>query len=247
MKNINNTVVCVAGVNADIAFKDIKNLHISVYPPLGQVRVAAPLSTPDDVIRRALIQRLPWIRRQRERYASASRQSFREMHSGETHYVWGKRYLLDSSQSSKHYSIDIKGNSLILFSPKGASQSNKLIFLESWYRSALKEAANPLLEKWQSRLHLEVSELNVRKMKTKWGTCSIERNSISLNLELAKKNPRLLEYVLVHELLHLIEPNHGEDFVALLDRHLPDWRLRQNDLNSGPLGYANWRLPQSNK
>lgn len=240
MANTDKLIISVAGIIAEVAFKDIKNLHISVTPPLGKVKVSAPFSMTEDSIRRALIQRLAWIKRHKVRYAKTDRQGAREMYSGETHYVFGKRYLLDSSTSSKSYSLQFSGDTLLLRSPERSSQENKLAFLESWYRDALKAQATPFLEKWKKELNLQINQLNVRKMKTKWGTCNVQKGSICLNLELAKKNPRLLEYVIVHELLHFIEPHHGEGFVQLMARHIPDWRLRRDTLNAGPLGYANW-------
>lgn len=230
----------IAGLNVDVIYKDIKNLHISVYPPVGRVRVAAPERMDDDTVRRAVVQRLPWIRRQRDQLQAAERQDKRQMLSGETHYVWGERYRLDVSRTSGHHRVERSGTTLWVVASEGADAEQRFAVLDRWYRRELKAAIPPLLEKWEQRIGVKSSRFVVRRMKTKWGTCARDSRAIWFNPELAKKNPRCLEYIVVHELMHLLERTHGERFVELMDRHLPDWRARRDELNGAPLADEEW-------
>ena len=235
-----NAYLTVAGLGVDVVYKDIKNLHISVYPPIGRVRVAAPERTDEDTIRLAIVQRLSWIKRQREQLQNAERQTKREMLSGETHYVWGQRYRLDVSRTSGHHKVEPKGKTLWLVTSEGTDADDRRSALDRWYRRELRAAVPPLLEKWQPVVGVEVDKVVVRRMKTKWGTCIARSGTIWVNPELAKKNPRCLEYIVVHELTHLLERGHGDRFVALMDRFLPDWRARRDELNGAPLADENW-------
>lgn len=238
--NTASSYLSVAGLDVEVDYKDIKNLHLSVYPPAGRVRVAVPQRTTEEAIRLAIVQRLPWIKRQREQFQSASRQTERKMVSGETHYVWGKRYLLDVSRSSGAFGVETKGNTLWVITPAGTDADGRFAALNRWYRRELKAAVPALLEKWQPILGVEADKFVVRRMKTKWGTCVTTSRTIWLNPELAKKTPRCLEYILVHELMHLLERGHGEKFGALMDQYLPDWRARRDELNEAPLGHEEW-------
>lgn len=230
----------VSGIDIDVVYKDIKNLHISVYPPRGRVRVAAPERTDEDTIRLAVVQRLPWIRRQREQFQKANRQTKREMESGETHYVWGQRYRLDISRTSGNHEVQIKGNTLWVIAPADADADARRATLDRWYRRQIKAALPAVLEKWQPIVGAEADRVVIRRMKTKWGTCVTHSRTIWINPELAKKNPRCLEYIVVHELTHLHERSHSERFVALMDKYLPDWRARRDELNAAPLADETW-------
>jgi predicted metal-dependent hydrolase len=230
----------IAGLGVDVVYKDIKNLHISVYPPVGRIRVAAPERMDNDTIRRAVIQRLPWIRRQRNQLQAADRQTKREMLSGETHYVWGERHRLDVSRTSGNHRVERSGKTLWVVASEGADADERFAVLDRWYRRELKAAIPPLLGKWEPRLGVESSRFVVRHMKTKWGTCVRESAALWFNPELAKKNPRCLEYIVVHELMHLIERTHGTRFIELMDQHLPDWRSRRDELNGAPLSDEEW-------
>ena len=230
----------VAGLGVDVVYKDIKNMHISVYPPEGRVRVAAPENTSEDTVRLAIVQRLPWIKRQREELQLAERQTKREMESGETHYVWGQRYRLDVSRTSGNHHVEIKGQTLWVIVPEGSDADEKRATLDRWYRREVKAAIPPLLAKWQPIVRAEADKIVVRRMKTKWGTCIAGSKTIWLNPELAKKNPRCLEYIVVHELTHLHERTHNERFVAMMDEFLPDWRARRDELNESPLAPEEW-------
>lgn len=238
--NTASNYLSVAGLEVDVDYKDIKNLHLSVYPPAGRVRVAAPQRTTEEAIRLAIVQRLPWIKRQREQFQNASRQTERNMVSGETHYVWGKRYLLDVSRSSGAFGVETKSNTLWVITPEGTDADGRFSALDRWYRRELKAAVPALLEKWQPILDVEAEKFVVRRMKTKWGTCIAGSRAIWLNPELAKKDPRCLEYIVVHELAHLRERGHGERFIWLMDQVLADWRARRDQLNESPLCDEEW-------
>lgn len=234
-----NAYLTVAGLDVDVVYKDIKNLHISVYPPVGRVRVAAPERVDEDAIRLAIIQRLPWIKKQREQLQGADRQTERRMLSGESHYVWGERLLLDASKHGRS-NVTASGNTLWVTTPADYDDAQQRAVLDRWYRNELKKAVPALLEKWQPIIGEEASKFVVRRMKTKWGTCQTESRAIWLNPELAKKNPRCLEYIVVHELTHLIERTHNERFIELMDSYMPDWRARKCELNDAPLAAEEW-------
>ena len=234
-----NAYLTVAGLGVDVVYKDIKNLHISVYPPVGRVRVAAPHRLDEDTIRLAVVQRLPWIKKQREQLQSAVRQTERQMVSGETHYVWGERLRLDSSRRGRS-KVSVAGKTLWLTTPGDYSEEQRRAVLDNWYRKELKAAVPPLLARWQPIVGEEVAKIVVRRMKTKWGTCQTRSRTVWLNPELAKKNPRCLEYIMVHELTHFVERTHNERFVKLMDLHMPDWRARREELNGAPLAAEEW-------
>lgn len=234
----------VAGLGIDVVYKDIKNLHISVYPPVGRVRVAAPRRLGEDAIRLAIVQRLPWIKKQREQLLNADRQTERRMVSGETHYVWGERLRLDVSRHGRSR-VSVAGKTLWLTTPEHYSDEQRRAVLDHWYRAELKAAVPGLLEKWQPIVGQDAAKFVVRHMKTKWGTCQISSRAIWLNPELAKKNPRCLEYIVVHELIHFIERTHNERFIELMDLHMPDWRARRDELNDAPLAAEEWEAPEA--
>ena len=235
----------IGSLDVQLQRKTIKHLHISVMPPDGQIRVAAPESMTETAIRMAVIHRIPWIRKQQANFAKQVRQSTREMTSGETHYLWGRRYRLevielDATQSLVR-SVKLKGGKLILTISTGTSTADKLKILNEYYRTRLKARAPDLIHKWSEQIDVTASGWQVQKMKTKWGSCNIEEGRILLNLELAKKPLPCLEYIIVHELLHFRERQHNNRFKALLDTHMPDWRSRLDLLNRMPLGQENWK------
>lgn len=233
--------ITVSGLAVDVVRKDIKNLHLGVYPPAGRVRVAAPLTLSDDAVRLAVIDKLGWIKRQKRLFARQPRQSPREMVSGESHYFMGRRYRLRVHEQDGPARVAIRGLRMIdLFVRPGATTEQREAVLLSWYRAHLRALIPPLLEKWQPLLGVKVRDWGVKKMKTKWGTCSIEARRIWINLELAKKPINCLEFIVVHEMVHLLERNHGDRFTALMDRHLPDWASRRAELQQSVLGHENW-------
>jgi len=237
--NTGNALISVSGIDAEIIYKTIKHIHISVYPPDGRVRVAVPHRIDDEAVRLAIIQRLPWIRKQQLRLRSTLRQSERRMVSGETHYVWGERYLLDVSRTGRHR-IELDQRTLWLIAPPSADSAARLRLLERWYRKQLLDALPNLIDKWQAIIGEQAASVEVRRMKTKWGSCTPDKRTIRLNLDLATKCPRCLEYVLVHELIHLKERAHSARFHAMLDKYLPDWRQRRDMLNAVPLKHEKW-------
>lgn len=230
----------VGGLDVRVTRKDIKNLHLAVYPPDGHVRVSAPHVMSEDALRTAIVTRLGWIRRQQAKFAAQERQSEREMVGGESHYVWGVRYRLQVEEADSPPHVQVKGERLLLRVRPGAPPEKRRAILDAWYRAELKARIPPLLEKWLPVVGEQLSAWGVKRMKTRWGTCNTARKRIWLNLELAKKPPQCLEYVLVHELVHLIERRHNERFRALMDAFLPLWRQYREDLNRYPLAHETW-------
>lgn len=230
----------VRDVEVDVVYKDIKHLHIGVYPPLGRVRVAAPARLDDDQVRRAVIQRLPWIRTQRAQFQDAARQSEREMVGGESHYLWGGRLRLRVVEQPGRVGFEAGKSWLIMCVPPGTTADQRRSLLDRWYRQQLRDALPPVIAKWEERLDVSVPQWSLKRMKTKWATCNPETRHLWFNTELAKKHPDYLEYMVVHEMAHYFEPDHGEGFVSLMDRLLPNWRTRRDLLNTAPLAAEDW-------
>ena len=231
----------IRDIPVQVVRKPIKNLHLGVYPPEGHVRVAAPSSMTDDAIRLAIISRLTWIRKHQAAFQAHPRQSLREMVSGESHYVFGRKYRLEVIERNGRHEVRFKGNQkLQLYVKPGTSPNNRQLVLQEWYRNELKKRIPTLLEHWQPILGHEASSWGIKRMKTKWGSCNIEQRRIWLNLELAKKPVECLEYVLVHELVHLLERHHNEHFKKLMDKFLPHWRHSRDILQKAPLGHELW-------
>lgn len=230
----------VSKTQVAVTFKDIKNLHISVYPPEGQVRVSAPLQYDEEQIRLAVIQRLTWIRKEQKRFTTADRQTKRLMVEGETHYVLGRRFRLRVIEQPGRTSFAINGNRLELCTPAESSRDYRFRKLEDWYRDILKVEIPPLISTWEKKLNVQVPKWTIRRMKTKWGSCNRNSRHIWFNLELAKKEPEAIEYIVVHEMMHYFETGHGDAFVALMDRNMADWRERRNRLDGSPLTEEKW-------
>lgn len=233
--------IVVGGIRVDVVRKDIKNLHLGVYPPNGRVRVAAPLRVSDDAVRLAVIGKLAWVKRQRAHFEGQPRQSAREMVSGESHYFLGRRYRLRVIAHKGLTAVTVRGKSVIEMRVQPAmTATERERVLHRWYRRHLREIIRPLLEKWQAVLGVQVAECRIKKMKTKWGSCNADARRIWLNLELAKKPVQCTEYVLVHELVHLLERYHTDRFLAVMDRNLPQWRGLRDELNATPLAHETW-------
>jgi len=231
----------VSGLAVQVVRKDIKNLHLGVYPPNGRVRVAAPLAVSNEAVRLAVIGRLGWIKRQQAKFEAQPRQSAREMVSGESHYFLGQRYRLRVVQCDGPAKVAIRNRGTIeLHVHDGTDSKAHERVLQRWYRKRLRELVPPLLAKWEAALGVNASSWGIKKMKTKWGACSFDARRIWLNLELAKKPVQCLEYLIVHELTHLIERHHTDRFITLMDRHMPSWRARRAELNHAPLAHADW-------
>ena len=231
----------VGGLRVSVVRKAIKNLHLGVYPPDGRVRIAAPLAVSDAAVRVAVIGKLRWIKRQRASFERQARESEREMVSGESHYFFGRRYRLELVSRAGASRIVLRGKRIMeLHTPLDSTAEQRAHLLQRWYRERLRERVPPLLEKWQAALAVEAAGWGIKKMKTKWGSCSQSARRIWLNLELAKKPPECLEYLVVHELAHLRVRHHDDRFHALMDRHLPKWRPIRQTLNAAPLANETW-------
>lgn len=230
----------IGGVLVQVVRKEIKNLHLGVYPPNGRVRVAVPLRVNDEAVRLAVIDKLAWIKRQQAKFEAQPRQSLREMVSGESQYVFGRRYRLRVVQGPGPANVRICGRWIEMHIAQDSTISQRSRLLQRWHRERLREQARPLMAKWQQRIGVQVTDWAIKRMKTKWGTCNPSAGRIWLNLELAKKPVPCLEYLIVHELVHLIERKHNERFIALMDEHLPDWKARRALLNAEPLAHETW-------
>jgi predicted metal-dependent hydrolase len=234
--------ITVGGLTVEVVRKNIKNLHLGVYPPNGRVRVAAPLVVSDEAVRLAVIGKLGWIKRQQAKFEAQPRQSQREMVNGESHYFLGQRYRLRVLAYTGPPRIRCSGADFLdLFVRPETTVEQRQRVLEDWYREQLRGRIPALLEQWQPVLGVAAAEWGIRKMKTRWGSCNIRARRVWFNLELAKKPARCLEYVVVHELVHLLERNHNARFKALMEQHLPTWRACREELNRAPLGHDKWQ------
>lgn len=215
--------------------KNIKNIHLGVYPPDGRIRIAVPLATSDALVRAAVLEQTSWIRRQRDRFAGQARESRREMIEGETHWFMGRRYLLHVVESPVT-GVRLPDNSKMeLHCRPGAGAEERRQILEDWYRDQLRRIADPMVKTWAEAIGVSVADWRIRKMKTKWGSCSSRNSRVWLNLELAKKPKRAIEYVVIHEVAHLRVAHHGDDFRALLDEMAPKWSLIRAELGELPI------------
>lgn len=234
------TIIEIGSITIQLNRKAIKNLHISVLPPDGRVRASVPEYMTDTAMRMAVIRRIPWIKKQQNNFLKQPRQSEREMVNGECHYLWGRRYRLNViARIGKHEAKLARGR-LHLYVNPAVTIEQKMLVLTTYYRNVLKKRISDLLPVWENKIGVTISAWGVKKMKTKWGSCNTQAKRIWLNLELAKKPPECLEYILVHELVHLLERNHNERFKAHMDKLLPDWQERKELLNGSPLTYDNW-------
>jgi len=231
----------VRGIEVEVVRKDIKNLHVGVYPPDGRVRVATPMQFDDEAVRLAVVSRLAWIRKQRDSFARQVRQSKREMVTGESHYFLGRRYLLDVVESEEKPQVSLVNNTtMALHVSPGSGRDLREKVLLKWYRRQMREQLPTLVSKWEKELRVDVAEVRIKRMKTRWGTCTREARRVWLNLELIKKPLSCLEYILVHEMVHLHERHHNERFRELMDEALPNWRHLRDELNRAPLAHAEW-------
>jgi predicted metal-dependent hydrolase len=230
----------LGGISVDVVFKDIKNVHLSVYPPTGRVRISAPERMKLDAIRIFAISKLEWIKRQQTKLQGQERETPREYLERESHYVWGKRYLLQVLETDAAPSVHLAPRTMLLRARPRTKEEKKEAIVAQFYREQIKAAVPSLIAKWTPVMGVTVDRLYVQKMKTKWGSCNPRARAIRLNTELAKKPKHCLEYILVHELVHFFEPRHGDRFVSLMDKFMPQWRLHKNELNSHPLAHEHW-------
>lgn len=227
-------------IHVDVIRKDIKNVHLSVLPPDGRVRLSAPKRMKTDVLRAYALTRLPWIRQQQRKIVGQPRETRREFISRESHFVWGERCLLKIVEKDEAPRVTRKHKTLTLQVRPGTDRDRRGDLLASWYRQQIREQVGVLVGDWERRLGVQMNQLFVQHMRTRWGSCNAGKRNIRLNTELAKKPPECLEYILVHELIHMIEPSHNERFVKQMTKALPDWRSRRETLNALPVAHEDW-------
>ena len=231
----------ISGISVEVVRKDIKHFYIGVHPPNGRVRVSAPLHFDEDAVRMAIITRLAWIRQKQAEFAKQERQSEREFVTGESHYFAGRRYRLDVIEQDCPPKVWLPNNTKIALSVRpGSDRAKRGAVMQRWYRQHLRAEVPPLLKKWEPKLGVSVNEVRIKRMKTLWGSCNIGAKRIWLNLELAKKPKSCLAYVLVHEMVHLLERDHNDRFRGLMDKFLPQWRTYRDTLNRAPLAHEDW-------
>ena len=232
--------ISLGNISVDVVQKDIKHLHLSVYPPTGRVTIAAPNRMDIDTIRVYAISKLDWIKKQQIKFKEQAREAPREYLSRESHYYLGKRYLIKVIEQDAAPTVILKYNTIEIYVRPGADTEKKHEVLEGWYRNRLKEMIPEYITKWEKVMNVKVEEFAIKKMKTKWGTCNASAGRIWLNLELAKKPFKCTEYIIVHEMVHLLERSHNDRFVALMDKFLPQWRHYKDELNKLPISHGNW-------
>jgi predicted metal-dependent hydrolase len=234
------TQLRLGGISIDVVRKEIKNVHLSVHPPTGRVRVAAPRRMSLDVLRVFAIAKLPWIRKQQKKLREQERDTPREYINRESHYVWGSRYLMKVVEADEKPSVCISGSRMIIRVRPGADADKRQEVLEEWHREQLRLEVAPLIDKWQKLMGVRVGHVFVQRMKTKWGSCNHRTGAIRLNTDLARKPRECLEYILVHEMVHLREPTHNERFVSLMDQFMPKWHSYRDVLNRLPVRHETW-------
>ncbi len=224
--------ITVGNIGIDLIRKKIKNIHLSVYPPDGRVRLAVPESIDDEVARIFAVSKLPWIMKQIKKYSLQERQTEIKFESGESHFFMGTEYLLNVVETTNKQHVEIRNNKYIdLYVKPNSSMENRKKIMTEWYRHKLKIAIPGYIEKWGKVIGVSVNDWGVKLMKTKWGTCNVREKRIWINLELAKKNPRCMDYIVVHEMLHLLERHHNDVFKAYMDKFLPNWKSIKDELN----------------
>jgi predicted metal-dependent hydrolase len=225
----------LGAIMVEVIKKDIKNVHLSVHPPNGAVRIAAPRRMNMDAIRLFAISKLPWIKRHQKKLRVQERETPRDYVDRESHYLWGKRYLLKIVEQEGAADIDLRHTTIVMRVRNSTSKEKRGAMLDAWYREQIRAALPAMLDKWQPLLKVAAKRVFVQRMKTKWGSANPQRHFIRLNTDLAKKAPECLEYVVLHELSHFLSPRHDQRFLALLDQHLPHWRAIRTQMNEGPL------------
>jgi predicted metal-dependent hydrolase len=235
------TQIRLGDIAVDVTLKNIKNVHLSVYPPVGKVHISAPSYMSLETIRVFAISKLIWIKRQQRKLREQERETPRNYIDRESHYVWGHRYLLQVTETDAPPNVELKHGRMILRVRPGAREEKKEAVVEGWYREQLKQVVPSLTEKWAPIIGVKVKRFFVQRMKTKWGSCNPVTRGIRLNTELAKKPRECLEYIVVHEMVHLLEPTHNSRFVALMDQLLPKWQFYMEVLNRLPVHHEEWR------
>ena len=230
----------LGNIKIDVIQKNIKNIHLSVYPPLGRVRISAPERMDLDTIRVFAISKLQWIKKHRETFKNLKREAQREYISRESHYFKGKRYLLKVIEHTAPPKVILKHSEIELYVRPNSTTEKKKQILDEWYRAELKKIVPNLIEKWEKKIGVKSNEFGIKKMRTRWGTCNTKAKRIWINLELGKKPAECLEYIIVHELVHLLEKGHKENFIKYMDEFMPKWRHYKEELNRLPFSHIDW-------
>jgi predicted metal-dependent hydrolase len=227
-------------VSLDVIHKDIKNVHLSVHPPTGRVRISAPLHMDLDTVRIFAISKLSWVKKQQTKFNSQDREPKRDYISRENHYYLGKRYLIKIIEHNAPPKINLKHSKIEMYVRPNTSVEKKHNIMNEWYRNRLKEIVPAIIKKYEKLMQVRVHEFGIRKMRTKWGTCNNQAKRIWLNLELAKKPKNCIEYIIVHEMVHLLERRHNDNFIYLMNMYMPQWNFSKDELNRSPLGHIDW-------
>ncbi|TDK65837.1 M48 family metallopeptidase [Sapientia aquatica] len=235
-----NETIQLGEISITVTRKDIKNVHLTVHPPDGRVTLAAPSNTRLEVARAYAISKLAWIREQQRKLECQARETPRQFIERESHRVWGRRYLMTVDYQDVKPSVFLSNKRIKLIVRPGCSAEKRAEVMHEWHKSLMHEVVPPLIQKWERKLKVNVSGYFLQRMKTKWGSCNHAAGNIRLNTELVKKPKDLLEYVIVHEMAHLIEPTHSDRFIAILDEHYPRWREARLELNELPLAVEVW-------
>jgi predicted metal-dependent hydrolase len=226
-------------IPVEVEYRKVKNLRLTVYPPEGRVKVAAPFGMTAEYIKNFAASKFEWVKEQRKRILDNSKkQKAKEspsLKNNSTVYVWGQAHELELVELQGHPKIKIEDGRMIMYVRPGFTRAKRQDLLDKWYRKTLKESAPQIIEKWEKRIGVEVKKLFVRKMKSHWGSCNRENQTLRLNSELVKRSPVCLEYVIVHEILHFFEKGHNQDYYRLLNKHIPDWKTIRKKMNTGEL------------
>lgn len=233
--------IALGNIKIEVELKDIKNIHLSVHPPDGLVTIAAPEKMDIDTIRVFALNKLKWIKKQQSAFKNQDRETRREFLSQESHYFQGERYLLQVIEIDSKPIVEINQSNLIMYIRPNTSTLKRKEIMDDWYRQELKSLVPDILHKWETKIGVKANDFGVKLMRTKWGSCNIEAKRIWLNLELAKKPIDCLEYIVVHELVHLLERNHNDKFIRHMNEFMPKWRFHRDELNRLPFRHTDWK------
>ncbi len=237
----NSSLLQIGALEVLVVRKPIKNLHLSVLPPDGKIRVSSPAHMKDDAIRTLISTRIPWIKKQRQKFSNQARQTERKYITGDSYYLFGDRYRLEVIEKNEVPKVILKGKSKIVLQTRpGTKMEKREEQMLDWYRELLRPVLAGLFIKWQKKIGISPKSYSIKRMKTRWGTCGKESRRIWINLELVKKPVECIEYVVVHELLHLIEKNHNDRFTSSITKYLPKWHSTKEELNRFILSYEKW-------
>lgn len=230
----------LGNIPVEVRVKPIRHIHLTVHPPTGRVRISAPPRVKLETLRVFAASRIGWIRRQQQQLRNQERETPREFLPKESHFVWGQRRLMRVVYNESKPNVTLRPGWIDLVVRPGTPRAKKREIVEDWYRSQIRVAADPLIQKWSKKIGVRVNKVFVQNMKTKWGSCNPQKGFIRLNTELAKKPPSCLEYIVVHELIHLLEPSHNDRFRSLMAHHMPTWRQQKDLLRQQPLAHQKW-------